>query len=180
MRYCSGQGDARTRSGCFYGTEAAGTALRSVPSTLSARRWPVLVRRSMRRPVTPSPSAGASSGAIAHIPGARARFPSFVGAHASVCGLSGSRDRPLLPLELRRARPSSFSPSHALAAQKAPPGSPPSSGVLPSRVCRVGEVAAAPPAAVARFARLAGLGLNPREYGGHGQGVSCTDKKTDN
>ena len=71
----------------------------------------------------------------------------------------------------------SSSPSCALAAQAAPAGSSPSSGVLPSRVCRVRRVAAAPPTAVAQFTRLAGLGHDPREDGGHWQGVSCTDKK---
>ena len=76
-----------------------------------------------------------------------------------------------------RTGPGSSSPLRALAAQAAPAGSSPSSGVLPSRVCRVGRVAAAPPAAVAQFARLAGLGHDPREDGGHGQGVSCTGKK---
>ena len=78
---------------------------------------------------------------------------------------------------MRRARSSSSSPSRALAAQAAQPGSSPLSGVLPSRVCCVGKVSAAPPAAVARFARLAGRGHDPREDGGHGQGVSCTDDK---
>ena len=116
---------------------------------------------------SPPPSAGASSGARAHLPGARARFPRPGGrprpsAASAVPGVTRYRPR-------RRgahgAGPGSSSPSRALAAQAAPAGSSPSSGVLPSRVCRVGRVAAAPPAAVAQFARLAGLGHDPRRQG---------------
>ena len=115
--------------------------------------------------------------ARAHLPSVRAHFPCSGGASASPRGLSGSGDLPVLPSASQRARPSSSFPSRALTAQAAPPGSSPSSGVLPSRVCRVGKVAAASPAAVARFGRLASLGHDPREDGGHRQGVSCTDKK---
>ena len=126
----------------------------------------------------PPPSAGASSGTRAHLPGARVRFPRSGGGARVRPRPRRFRGSPGIALGVAaRTGPGSSSPSRALAAQAAPAGSSPSSGVIPSRVCRVGRVAAAPPAAVAQFARLAGLGHDPREDGGHGQGVSCTGKK---
>ena len=191
-----------TRLPCSRGAAVVGATQRRVPAAFAARRRPG--RRCSAFPPTsrreggrcssggvggaesgdrgdvwsPPPSAGASSGTRAHLPGARMCFPRSGEAPASVRGLGGSGGRPVSPSGVvARTGPGSSSPSRALAAQAAPAGSSPSSGVLPSRVCRVRRVAAAPPAAVAQFARLAGLGHDPREDGGHGQGVSCTDKK---
>ena len=45
------------------------------------------------------------------------------------------------------------------------------------RFCRIGKVVAAPPAFVAQFGRLASLSHDSCEGGGHGQGVTCTEKK---